>query len=117
MAWQVRGPQGDQLFATRQLEREHGLTVTPGLEDIDVIDNKRNPTKREIEKADRSGEAPPARLRLSGDRLDIDSMLMIPRDRSSCGKRLWIACETCALQLRAEGDVTGWDSTASMRSR
>ena len=51
------------INATRQHEREYGLAITPGLEDIDVIDNKRNPTKREIEKADRTGEAP-ARLRL-----------------------------------------------------
>lgn len=57
--WEAR----KAINATQQLEREHGLTVTPGLEDIDVIDNKRAPKKREIERSDRTGEAP-ARLRL-----------------------------------------------------
>lgn len=57
--WEAR----KAINATQRLEREHGLTLTPGLEDIDVIDNRRAPTKPEIEQADRTGEAP-ARLRL-----------------------------------------------------
>jgi hypothetical protein len=46
------------INATQRLEREHGLTLTPGLDDIDVIDNKRTPKKAEIEQTDRTGEAP-----------------------------------------------------------
>ena len=87
------------INATRQLEREHGLTVTPGLEDIDVIDNKRNPTKREIEKADRTGEAP-ARLRLQEI---LDTALDEPGTIFSFMDRL----EAVGVTVRPNGASTG----------
>lgn len=57
--WEAR----KAITATQQLEREHGLTVTPGLDAIDAVENKRAPTKSELEQADRTGAAP-ARLAL-----------------------------------------------------
>ena len=59
------------IAATQRIERDHGLTLTPGLtDDADTApeqratnDGKRNPTQNEIEKSIRTGEAP-ARMRL-----------------------------------------------------
>ena len=71
----------------------------PGLEDIDVIDNKRNPTKREIEKADRTGEAPD-RLRL---REILDTALDEPGTIFSFMDRL----EAVGVTVRPNGASTG----------
>ena len=97
--WHGRLEARKAINATRQLEREYGLTIMPGLEDIDVIDNKRNPTKREIEKADRTGEAP-ARLRL---RYILDTALDEPGTIFSYMDRL----EAVGVTVRPNGASTG----------
>lgn len=59
------------ITATQQIEREHGLTLTPGLDDDPEAAPEQAPTRTgrktatqpELERADRTGEAP-ARLRL-----------------------------------------------------
>ena len=71
----------------------------PGLKDIDVIDDKRNPTKREIEKADRTGEAP-ARLRLQEI---LDTALDEPGTIFSFMDRL----EAVGVTVRPNGASTG----------
>lgn len=71
------------IRATQQIERDHGLILTPGfIDDADTLPEQmatnigiRNPTKNEIEQADRTGEAP-ARLQLQdiiGAALDDDT--------------------------------------------
>lgn len=59
------------IAATQRIERDHGLTLTPGIrDDADTAPDQRatntgvrNATKAEIEQADRTGDAP-ARMRL-----------------------------------------------------
>lgn len=45
------------IQATQDLERRYGLQVTPGLDSVESEKHKRNPTKNEIERAGRTGEA------------------------------------------------------------
>lgn len=71
------------IAATQRIERDHGLTLTPGIEEgpdtapeqVPTASGVRNVTKSEIEQSDRTGEAP-ARMRLQeiiGASLESDS--------------------------------------------
>lgn len=59
--WEVR----KALQACQALERAHGLAITPGWDDLDPLRHRKNPSKSEIERCLRTGEAP-ARLALQG---------------------------------------------------
>lgn len=98
--WEAR----KAIAATQRLEREHGLTLTPGLEDIDVIDNKRAPTKPEIEQADRTGEAP-ARLRLQDA---LDSALEEPGSVFAFMDQLEAAGVTVRPNVASTGRLNGF---------
>lgn len=50
------------IEATQKLEKEFGLTVTPGLDSIDAENHKKNLTKSEMEQSIRAGEAPVRQL-------------------------------------------------------
>ena len=50
------------IEATQLLEKQFGLTLTPGLDSIDAEDHKKNVTKNEMEQSVRTGEAPARQL-------------------------------------------------------
>lgn len=50
------------IEATQEIERIHGLTLTPGIESVDAEDHRRSLTKNEIERALRTEEAPPRQV-------------------------------------------------------
>ncbi|MGR3435060.1 MAG: hypothetical protein ACU0CO_09260 [Shimia sp.] len=96
------------IAATQQLEREHGLTLTPGLGDVHEEDRhapvpaaerRSQPRKSEIEQADRTGEAP---VRLALQEI-IDAALEEPSTVFAFMDRL----ERAGVGMRANVASTG----------
>lgn len=100
------------IKATQQIEREFGLQMTPGLEeDPDATPEqapsntgKKNPSKEEIEQADRTGEAP-VRLRLQEI---LDDVLDGPQTVLALMDRLDAAGVTARPNLASTGRMNGF---------
>lgn len=56
--WHGRNDVFTAIQATQELEMEFGLTITPGLDSVLDEEHEKKPTKNEVEKALRTGEAP-----------------------------------------------------------
>lgn len=100
------------IAATQQLEREFGLTLTPGLEDTpDAAPEQRstgrgqkNPTKNELEMSDRTGDAP-ARLRLQEL---VDTALETPCSAVAFAERLEAARVRVIPNMASTGRMNGF---------
>lgn len=100
------------IQATQQIEREFGLTLTPGLDDRpDALPaqaprgtGKKSPKKQEIEKADRTGDAP-VRLRLQEI---LDGVLDGPQSVVAFMERLEAAGVAVVPNIARTGRMNGF---------